>query len=109
LLSFLFLILVLNFLRTFLRFKRCAAVKTLGIISANVAAMMPPGQENGDRVSGDLSAVAEKQLENKTAVHMQKGRAKTLAYIKRAIKDAAESVQTPVHLSPLGPTEIRPP
>ena len=43
-------------------------MKTLGVIAANVAAMMPPGPPGGDRVSGDLGPVAERMLESKTQV-----------------------------------------
>jgi hypothetical protein len=84
-------------------------VKTLGVISASVAAMMPSGPAGGDRVGGDLGPVAEKLLESKTQVQMRKGRARTLTYLQRALKDAAEAAQPPVHLRPLGPSELRPP
>ena len=92
---------------------RCAAVKALGVVSARVAAMMPAGPANGsaggDRISGDLGPAAEKMLESSTSVQRRNGRARTLAYLQRALKDAAAALQPPALLRPLGPGELQPP
>eukprot|EP00614_Pseudopedinella_elastica_P002331 CAMPEP_0172590810 /NCGR_PEP_ID=MMETSP1068-20121228/9451_1 /TAXON_ID=35684 /ORGANISM="Pseudopedinella elastica, Strain CCMP716" /LENGTH=1361 /DNA_ID=CAMNT_0013386913 /DNA_START=11 /DNA_END=4096 /DNA_ORIENTATION=- len=88
---------------------KCASIKALGLMATNVAAMMPPGTRPGERVGGELGFAAEKLLESKTQVALRNGRAKTLAYLTRALRDAREAAVPPVHMRELNDTETRPP
>lgn len=88
---------------------KCAAIKTLGVIATNVAAMMPPGPPGGDRVGGDLGPVAERLLESKTQVQLRNGRQRTMGYLSKALEEAAQSANPPIHMRPLAESELRPP
>ena len=68
--------------------------------------MMPAGK-GGER--GDLGPTAEKLLESKTQLQLRHGRAKTIGYITKALKEAKESALPPVHMRPLTASELRAP
>jgi len=87
---------------------KCAAIKSLGLIASNVAALMPPGPP-GQRVGGELGLTAERLLESKTQVQMRHGRSKTLSYISKALAEAADSALPPIHMRPLTEDERKAP
>jgi len=88
---------------------QCAAVKMLGVISSNVAAMLPKhtGSDGTVTITGDLGVSAERMLESKTQVALRNGRTKTLAYLSKTLREAKQAANPPVHMRPLTPSELK--